>query len=150
MLSARQRERFFAVINREAVSVGLGMVGPEEIVKIGIAVATRQAMKEAVLALNPQPAFLLIDYLRLPQVDLPQKSIPKGDARSFSIAAASIIAKVSRDRFMVEMAQVYPDYGFEGHKGYGTRAHRSALEQCGITSLHRYSWAPFAAVRSQD
>lgn len=149
-LSARQREKLFAVIHREAISVGLGMVGPEAIVEMGIAAATRQAMKEAVLALKPRPTFLLIDYVRLPQVDLPQKSIPKGDVQSLSIAAASICAKVSRDRLMVEMARIYPGYGFEGHKGYGTPAHRLALAQCGISPLHRYTWAPFAAFRSRE
>jgi len=145
-LSARQREALFPLIQREAISVGLGMVGPEEIAKVGIAAATRQAMVKAVQSLVPQPSFLLIDYVRLPQVNLPQKSIPKGDARCLSIAAASILAKVSRDRLMVEMAQSYPDYGFEGHKGYGTRAHRIALERCGISPVHRYSWTPFSAV----
>ena len=145
-LSARQRERLFDIIQGTAIAVGVGMIGPEVIVDRGILAATRQAMVHAVLALDPDPDYLLIDYLRLPQVDLPQSNIVKGDSKSLSIAAASIIAKVSRDRLMLETAEAYQDYGFDRHKGYGTRAHREALEAHGVTPLHRYTWAPFQPV----
>ena len=145
-LSARQREKLFDIIRGAAIAVGVGMIGPEVIVDCGIVAATRQAMAHAILALDPGPDYLLIDYLRLPQVDIPQSSIVKGDSKSLSIAAASIIAKVSRDRLMLETAEAYQDYGFDRHKGYGTRAHREALEAHGVTSLHRYTWAPFQPV----
>jgi ribonuclease HII len=142
-LSARQREELFGIIRNEAVAVGVGVIGPEVIVADGIMAATRRAMVGAIQALGPRPDFLLIDYVRLPQAGIPQKSIRQGDQISFSIAAASIIAKVSRDRIMVQMAETYPNYGFERHKGYGTRAHRQALEQHGLTPFHRHTWAPF-------
>jgi ribonuclease HII len=146
MLSARKRNELFDIIQAEAIAVGVGLIGPEVIVHYGILTATRQAMQQAVLALVPSPDYLLIDYLRLPQVDLPQKNIAKGDSKSLSIAAASVIAKVTRDRLMVEAAQAYRDYGFDRHKGYGTHAHRKALEAHGVTSFHRYTWTPFQAV----
>ncbi len=146
VLSARQRETLFKIIEIEAVAVGVGMIGPETIVECGIVTATRRAMEEAVQALVPRPDYLLIDYLRLPLVDLPQENITKGDSKSLSIAAASIIAKVTRDQLMVDASVTYRDYGFDRHKGYGTRAHRKALEVYGVTSFHRYTWAPFQAI----
>ena len=148
-LSERQRDRLFDLILREALAVGVGMVGIDVIVDEGIAAATRFAMAEAVGALDSRPDLLLIDYVRLPQLPIPQKSIRRGDAKSLSIAAASIIAKVSRDRLMVEAAATYPAYGFERHKGYGTRAHREVLSERGFTAFHRHTWAPFQVFRDQ-
>ncbi len=141
-LSARQREMLFDRIQAEALAVGLGMVDSETIVQEGIAAATRLAMAEAVDALGPRPDFLLIDYIRLPRVNIPQKSFRKGDQRSLSIAAASIVAKVSRDRLMAQLGETFPDYGFEQHKGYGTRRHRAAVQKNGITPEHRRNWKP--------
>jgi ribonuclease HII len=146
VLSARRREALLKVIRTEAISVGVAMVGPETIIECGILTATRRAMDEAVQALDPKPDYLLVDYLQLPQVELPQENITKGDAKSLSVAAASIVAKVTRDRLMVKASEAYQNYGFDRHKGYGTRAHRNALENYGVTSFHRYSWAPFQAV----
>ena len=146
-LSARQREKLFGIIRKEAVAVGVGMIGSEVIVESGIMAATRRAMAEAIQPLAPRPDFLLIDYLRLPGVSLPQQNIRRGDEKSFAIAAASIIAKVSRDRLMIQMAETYPDYGFERHKGYGTRAHREALEKHGVAPFHRHTWKPFHTLK---
>ncbi len=149
-LSPRQRERLFEIIQREAVAIGVGMVDPDVIIRDGIAAANRGVMRQAILALRPQvrPDFLLIDHVRLTQLDTPQKSIPKGDEQSFSIAAASIVAKVARDRLMIQMAQTYPDYGFERHKGYGTRVHWHALQRHGIAPVHRRTWAPFSRLQN--
>jgi len=147
-LSARQRDALFEIIHGEAVAVGVGMVDPDAIVAGGIMVATRQAMAAAIRELSYRPDFLLIDYLRLPQVDILQRGVRKGDERSLSIAAASIVAKVSRDRLMVEMADALPHYGFERHKGYGTRAHWAAIRIHGATPFHRYTWAPFRRLKA--
>jgi ribonuclease HII len=146
-LSARQREELYGIIQGEAIAVGVGMVDSEAIVDNGIIAATRQAMAKAIQMLATQPDFLLIDYLRLPQMDYPQKNITRGDSKSLSIAAASIIAKVSRDRLMARAAETYPGYGFERHKGYGTRVHQEALKANGISPLHRHTWAPFQTIR---
>jgi ribonuclease HII len=143
MLDANQRERLFDPILQVAVSVGVGMMGPDVIVEQGIATATRLAMLQAIQSLSVEPDFLLIDYIKLPQAKIPQKSIRKGDQKSLSIAAASIIAKVSRDRLMVEMAERYPCYRFQQHKGYGTRYHRAAVDEHGIAPVHRHTWKPF-------
>lgn len=148
-LSEHQRERLLKTIMLEALAIGVGLVSADTIVRQGIATATRQAMIEAVQALDPRPDYLLIDFVRLPQLPLPQKSIRKGDAISLSIAAASIVAKTSRDRLMVEAAGSYPDYGFERHKGYGTVVHRNALSKCGFTAFHRHNWAPFRDFAAQ-
>jgi ribonuclease HII len=148
-LSEGQRNRLFDIIVSEALAVGVGMVSNEVIVDQGIAAATRQAMAEAVGALALRPDFLLIDYVRLPHVPIPQKSVRRGDSRSLSVAAASIIAKVSRDRLMVEASATYPAYGFERHKGYGTRAHREVLSELGFTAFHRHNWAPFQVLVHQ-
>ncbi len=148
-LSARQRDRLYEIIVREALAVGVGMVSADVIVNQGIAPATRRAMADAVRALDPLPDFLLIDFIPLPQLTFPQKSVRRGDAISLSIAAASIVAKVSRDRLMVEAAETYPAYGFERHKGYGTQAHREVLAERGFTAFHRHNWIPFREFRSQ-
>jgi ribonuclease HII len=143
LLTAGQRERLYEIIQSEAVTVGVGVGSLEVIAAEGIVGATRQAMTEAIEALQPPPDHLLIDYVRLPEVDLPQEAIVRGDQLSLSIAAASIIAKVARDRLMVELGDRYPAYGFAQHKGYGTPAHQEAIAAYGATPLHRLTWAPF-------
>ncbi len=142
MLSAARREALLPVVQEHALAWAVGVVAPQEIDDVGIVPATRQAMALALQALSPAPDYLLLDYLALPGVPLPQHSLPKGDARVLSIAAASIVAKVSRDRMMVELDEQYPGYGFARHKGYGTAAHRAALAELGPCPAHRLSFAP--------
>ncbi len=141
-LTPRQRERLYPIIESAALAVGVGIVPPEKIDEVGIVPATRQAMELAIAQLNPLPDFLLIDYLKLPELPIPQKGITSGDALSLSIAAASIVAKVSRDRLMVELDARYPGYGFARHKGYGTPQHRESLFRLGPSPVHRLSYAP--------
>jgi ribonuclease HII len=143
MLSAVRREALFPVVQEHALAWAVGVVTPQEIDGMGIVPATRQAMALALRALSPTPDYLLLDHMTLPGVPMPQHSLPKGDARVLSIAAASIIAKVSRDRMMIELDERYPGYGFAQHKGYGTTAHRVALVDLGPCALHRLSFAPF-------
>ncbi|HFD39793.1 MAG TPA: ribonuclease HII, partial [Anaerolineae bacterium] len=119
-----------------------GLAPAAEIDQIGIVPATRAAMLRALERLSPAADALLIDYLTLPQSDLPQRSLPKGDTRVLSIAAASIVAKVSRDRMMIALDDELPGYGFARHKGYGTAAHRAALARLGPSRVHRRSFAP--------
>jgi ribonuclease HII len=144
-LSPRRRVALLDVIDQVAVSVGVGTATAKEVDALGIVPANRLAMERAIAALVPSPDFLLIDYLRLPGVDLPQRSAPKADQRCLSVAAASIVAKVRRDQWMVELDHRYPGYEFARHKGYGTAAHRSALARLGPSPIHRMSWAPLRA-----
>ena len=141
-LTPRQRERLYGIIESAALAVGVGIVPPDQIDELGIVPATRQAMGLAIAQLNPPPDFLLVDYLNLPELSIPQKSITRGDALSLSIAAASIVAKVTRDRLMVELDARYPGYGFARHKGYGTPQHRESLVRLGPSPIHRLSYAP--------
>ena len=141
-LTARQHERLYPIIESAAWAVGVGSVPPDTIDEIGIVPATRQAMGLAVAQLDFPPDFLLIDYLNLPGLSIRQKSITSGDALSLSIAAASIVAKVTRDRLMVELDARYPGYGFARHKGYGTRQHRESLARLDPSPIHRLSYAP--------
>lgn len=136
-LSEKKREELCAVIMEKAVSVGLGFVAPERIDQINILQATYEAMREAVSKLDPQPDLLLNDAVTIPGVAVRQVPIIKGDAKSISIAAASIVAKVTRDRLMVEYDEVYPEYGFASNKGYGAQAHLDALKKYGPTPIHR-------------
>jgi len=145
-LSPSERERLYGVIQAKALAVGVGMVPPDQIDELGIVPATKEAMALAIAQLPSPPDFLLVDFLGLPRLDYPQKSIVHGDALSFSIAAASIVAKVSRDRFMVELDGQHPGYGFSSHKGYGTPQHRAALDLLGPSPIHRFSYAPVRAV----
>ena len=141
-LTATRREQLLDLIEAHALAWGVGAVSPAGIDAWGIVPATREAMSLALGAL-PHPAdYLLIDHVSLPDQGLPQVSLPKGDARILSIAAASIVAKVSRDRMMVELDAAYPGYGFAQHKGYGTPQHRDALERLGPSAIHRLSFAP--------
>ena len=142
-LSAKKRETLFDLIIQHALAYGIGQQPAAVIDQIGILPANRLAMKTAVSQLSPAPQFLLIDgRIRLPQVNIPQKSIIRGDSQSLSIAAASILAKVTRDRFMCELDSQFPHYGFTQHKGYGTEQHRMAIAQHGPCPQHRHSFAP--------
>ncbi|MBF0104648.1 MAG: ribonuclease HII [Deltaproteobacteria bacterium] len=145
-LSPHKRETLFDQIKARCVSYGIGMIEPAVIDAINILEATKKAMIMALTQLKPQPDFLFIDgNIRL-DYPLPQKPIIDGDALSHSIAAASILAKVSRDRLMIKMADQYPEYGFESHKGYGTKLHREILKKNGCLSIHRKSYAPISAI----
>lgn len=136
------RERLYDSIMQHAVAVGVGFGSVEMIDERNILQATKYAMRSAITQLTPAPQALLLDAVRLSTVSLPQRSLIKGDARCLSIAAASIIAKVTRDRLMIQLHTEYPSYGFDQHKGYGTEAHMTALQQHGVTPHHRRSFSP--------
>jgi len=139
-LSAEKREQLYDVILEHAVAVGIGIVSPQRIDEINILQATYEAMRQAIEKLNPQPAVLLNDAVRIPQVAIQQVPIIKGDAKSVSIAAASIVAKVTRDRMMEQYEEVFPGYGFARNKGYGSKEHIEALQTMGPTAIHRRSF----------
>jgi ribonuclease HII len=141
-LSPAKREALLPIIESAAEAVGVGWASPVEVDEMGIAAATRRAMARAVSGLNGKVGALLIDYVRLPEIDLPQRALPKADARCLSVAAASIVAKVTRDRLMAALGRDFPGYGFARHKGYGTRQHRDALTRLGPSPIHRMSWQP--------
>ena len=136
-LTEAQRERLFPQIQEQALSVGLGVMSAETIDQVNILQATYLAMEQAIACLAPQPDYLLLDAVSLARVSIRQLGIKKGDSLSISIAAASIIAKVSRDRLMLKYAEQFPFYGFEGHKGYGTKQHRAAIAAHGPCPIHR-------------
>ncbi len=137
-----EREAWAPVIQAKALSFAIGKASCKEIDRIGIAPATRLAAKRAVLGLGIAPQHLLVDYLRLQELDLPQSPIVGGDALCLSIAAASVVAKVARDAELCALDRRFPLYGFAAHKGYATEAHRSAIEQYGPCAQHRRSFAP--------
>ena len=147
-LTAQARQRLYEVIMQHASAVGVGIGSVELIDQRNILQATKYAMRSALTQLSPEPHALLLDALRLPNVPLPQRDIIKGDARSLSIAAASIIAKVTRDRLMLKLHEEYPVYGFDQHKGYGTAIHLAALRKHGATPHHRRSFAPVSELFS--
>ena len=136
-LSEKKREALYDVIMNEAVSVGVGIVGPERIDEINILNATYEAMHQAINNLTVTPDILLNDAVDIPGINIKQVPIIKGDAKSLSIASASIIAKVTRDRLMYSYDELYPEYGFAKHKGYGTKQHRDALAEYGACPIHR-------------
>lgn len=137
-----KREFLFHHLHEIAIAIGIGVTQPEVIDACGIIKATRLAMKAAIDQLSPSPDSLLIDYMLLPEVPLPQKGIKDGDNLCFSIAGASIIAKVARDRLMIELDQVYPGYRLANHKGYGTKEHIACLCRLGPCPIHRRSFEP--------
>ena len=139
-LSAKKREELYDVILSEAVAVGIGMETHEVIDRINILQATYSAMRKAVHALSVRPGFLLNDAVTIPEISIPQCPIIRGDAKSISIAAASIVAKVTRDRMMDEYDKQYPEYGFAANKGYGTAMHLEALRKYGMCEIHRKSF----------
>lgn len=139
-LSEKVRERLYDEIMEKAVSVAIGIVSPERIDEINILQATYEAMRQAVSKLDPSPDLLLNDAVTIPGVDIMQVPIIKGDAKSISIGAASIVAKVTRDRMMVDYDKEYPGYGFAQNAGYGTKEHRNALKRLGPCPIHRRSF----------
>lgn len=139
-LSEKKREQLYDVIMEEAVAVGIGMASPARIDEINILQATYEAMRKAIENLNVMPDVLLNDAVTIPGVPMKQVPIIKGDAKSVSIAAASIVAKVTRDRLMVEYDEILPGYGFARNKGYGTKEHIEALKELGPTPIHRRSF----------
>ena len=144
-LSEKKREALYDEIMEKAVSVGVGIVERDVIDEINILQATFLAMQKAIAALDPQPDYILADAVTIPKILIPQEGIVKGDAKSVSIAAGSIIAKVTRDRIMYEYDKLYPEYGFASHKGYGTKAHIEAIKEYGMLDIHRRSFIHFPA-----
>lgn len=140
-LSEKKRNQLYDAILNEALGVGIGQCSCEEIDQYNIYQATKIAMQRAIGQLPQQPDYLLLDAMELP-LDIPQESIIKGDAKSISIAAASIVAKVTRDRLMVQYSEQYPHYDFEHNMGYGTKNHLMGLEQYGCCPIHRRSFEP--------
>jgi ribonuclease HII len=142
-LTAAQRERFFiALTTHPSVRFALARVDAPAVDLVNILRATHQAIREALSALRPEPGHALIDGLPVTPLAVPQTAVVKGDARSYSIAAASVLAKVTRDRLMIEYDRQYPEYGFAEHKGYGTARHLAALARHGPCPIHRRSFAP--------
>ena len=139
-LSAAKREELYDEIMEKAISVGIGMASPQRIDEINILQATYEAMREAISKLNPQPDCLLNDAVTIPGVTIHQVPIIKGDAKSISIGAASIVAKVTRDRLMEEYDAIFPGYGFASNKGYGSAEHIAALKESGSSPIHRASF----------
>lgn len=139
-LSPKQRAHLFDEIHDVAVSIGIGSVDHRGIDRLNILEATLLAMQEAVEKLTPSPDYLLVDGVNLPKIDIVGEAIPKGDSRSYSIAAASIIAKITRDRHMVALDPTYPNYGFSRHKGYPTSQHRQAIAEFGASEIHRHTF----------
>lgn len=141
-LTAKKREELFLEINKKALAVSIGICEASVIDRVNILNATYMAMDKALKDLKIRPDMVLIDGNPVPSMGFTQLSIIKGDSKSISIAAASIIAKVTRDRIMAEASKIYPEYKFEKHKGYGTKIHRELLEQHGVSHIHRKSFKP--------
>lgn len=139
-LSAARRDALYDEIMDKALYVGVGMAGPGRIDEINILQATYEAMRKAIGQLGVRPDILLNDAVTIPGIDIPQEAIVKGDAKSVSIAAASVIAKVTRDRLMTEYDRIFPEYGFAAHKGYGSAKHIAALREFGPTPIHRQTF----------
>jgi len=145
-LSPRQRDRLYQIIVDQCLTYGIGQGSVAEIDELGILPATRLAMQRAAAALSPQPDALIIDAVRLPQVNKPQTVFNFADSISVSVAAASILAKVTRDRLLIDLDAQYPAYQFTRHKGYGTQIHRAALQSVGPCAIHRRSFKPISAL----
>ena len=139
-LSEKRRAVLKPAIEEQAISFGIGIMDESVIDRINILEATKEAMKKAVMALKPAPELILIDALTIPQIPIPQQGIIKGDAKSVSIAAASILAKETRDQIMRAFDEIYPEYGFAKHKGYGTKEHIEAIRKYGPCPIHRRSF----------
>ena len=143
-MSEKRREALFEVLQKEAIAFGIGIVSPERIDEINILQATYEAMREALKDMEKRfslsPKILLNDAVTIPGIPIPQKAIVHGDAKSLSIAAASVLAKVTRDHIMLEYDEKYPKYGFKQHKGYGTKVHREAILTHGPCPIHRRSF----------
>ena len=139
-VTEKRRNKLYDEITAEAVSYGIGLVSPDIIDDINILQATYVAMKKAIDALSIRPQMILVDAVHIPDIGIPQVGIVKGDAKSISIAAASIVAKVYRDRLMTEYDALYPEYKFAQNKGYGTKEHMQALHEIGMSPIHRKSF----------
>lgn len=142
LLTPQKREELFKIITKKALAWGVGKTSEKVIDRIGIAKANTQAIKKALKALKVKPDYLLLDGGINLKIKIPQRTIIKGDTKVFSIACASILAKVTRDRLMIKLDKKYPQYGFAQHKGYGTKAHIKAIKKYGPCSIHRKSFAP--------
>ena len=136
-LSEKRREELFDIITERAVAYGIGMADHSIIDEINILQATKLAMKEAISSLQQQPDYILFDAMRIDDLEIPQESVIKGDAKVLAVAAASIVAKVTRDRMMAEYSAEYPGYAFEKNKGYGTKAHYEGIREHGMCPIHR-------------
>jgi ribonuclease HII len=141
-LSEKQREAFYELIRDVAFGFGVGIVDAKMIDTVNIRQAARRAMEQALRQLSPPPDFLILDAIRLPNVTIEQRMVIKGDGLCMSVAAASVLAKVTRDRLMVEAHRRFPEYGFQAHKGYGTAEHLRCLRRYGPCILHRRSFLP--------
>ena len=144
-LSEKQRLLALEEIKANALAIGIGISSVEEIDQINIYRASREAMLSAIHQLKIKPEFLLVDAMPM-EIDIPMRSIIKGDAQSVSIAAASIIAKTTRDAYMIEMDKLFPEYNFKQHKGYGTKEHIEAITKFGITPIHRRTYEPVKSI----
>lgn len=150
-VSEKKREELFEIIKKDAIAYGIGIVSAEEIDKLNIYEATKKAMKEAINNLKHNFDIILTDAMPLSGFDVEVVPIVKGDAKALPIAAASILAKVTRDHLLVDLGKKYPEYGFEIHKGYGTSKHMNALKKYGpIKGVHRFSYKPVAKVALQE
>lgn len=143
-MTAEARQHWAVVIKETAVSLGVGFSSAQEVDRLGIVPATRLAIQRAIDALKEQAEHLLVDYLKLPDIEISQTALVRGDARSLSIAAASILAKTTRDAWMVALNEQFPGYGWVRNKGYGTLVHRQAIAELGPCQEHRRSFAPIA------
>jgi ribonuclease HII len=149
-MTASLRQAAYHKIRQVAQETAVGKASAQEVDEKGIINATRLAMLRAIKELASPPDHLLIDHIELPEIKLPQTAISKGDSTVLSIAAASVIAKVTRDEIMTRYANAHPGYGFQRHKGYGTFLHRTALSQLGVCPIHRTSFAPIAAQATES
>jgi ribonuclease HII len=150
LLTPLQREHLFEVIQQVALAVAVGAAPAALVDQLNVVGATRYAMHQAISGLALTPDYLLLDHLRLPALPIPQDAYPKADNSSLTVAAASVMAKVTRDRLMVQYGETYPIYGFKDHKGYGTKAHQEALSCWGPCELHRLSFEPLKGGESVD
>ena len=144
-----QRDALYDLVTQVAVAWAVSLVPATCIDEIGIVPATQMAMRQAVALLDPAPGALLIDALKLPSMTIAQRAVKKGDRKCLTIAAASILAKVTRDRAMIALSGTYPRYGFVHHKGYGTQRHQEALRRLGPLDIHRWYFAPVAQIAQQ-
>lgn len=148
-LTEKKRDKFYEILIKEAIAYGVGIASPKRIDEINIYAATKEAMKEAIANLQVKPEHVLIDAMPL-DLDVPTTSIIKGDAKSLSIAAASVIAKVTRDKMMYELDKKYPEYGFASHKGYPTKKHIEAVKKYGALDFYRFTFAPISDIVKED
>lgn len=142
-LSEKKREQYYEILIKDCIAYGVGVIGPRRIDEINIYAATKEAMKQAIDNLKVKPEHVLIDAMPL-ELDIPTTSIIKGDAKSESIAAASVIAKVTRDRMMYELDKEYPEYGFASHKGYPTKKHIENVKKYGVLDFYRFTFSPIS------